>query len=93
MSITSTGLSDHEIGTAVSSTYEPGTALEPTRQVAQRCGVSVKTVKRWGATGILPPPIKVNGRDYHERGVMPQRDPPRARRKPPAAGWGRRPTT
>jgi hypothetical protein len=91
MSITSTGLSGHELGTTQSSTYEPGTALEVTRRVAQRCGVSVRTVKRWVAVGILDPPIQVNGRDYFPAGVMPRRDPGPAR-KPPAAGQNYRRT-
>ena len=64
MSIASTGLSNCE------------RSLEPTRSVARRCGVSVRTVKRWVAAGILDAPIKVNGRDFFPHGILPKADNP-----------------
>ena len=92
MSITSTGLSDHEVGTALETGTSgagakpgighnmppAGMSLEATRRVAQRLGVSVRTVQRWVAAGILDPPIKVNNRNYHRAGVMPKPDEPDA---------------
>ena len=42
--------------------------------MAQRLGVSVRTVQRWVAAGILDPPIKVNNRNYFVAGTMPRPD-------------------
>jgi DNA-binding transcriptional MerR regulator len=37
----------------------------PTRRVAERYGVSPRTVKRWQTSGVLPPPdLTVNLRHY-----------------------------
>ena len=49
-------------------------ALIPTRKVAERFGVCMRTVERWVQAGILPQPTRINGRNYHTDGVQPQRD-------------------
>jgi predicted site-specific integrase-resolvase len=54
------------------SREEPG--LEPKRKVAERLGVCVKTLDRWSATGKLEGRVKINNRDYYQRGVMPKLD-------------------
>ena len=82
MSITSTGLSDHELGTAQPSTsvaeYEPGAALESSTSVAKRLDRSRRTIERYVKLGILPPPIKIRGKNFFIRGVMPKPDAPDA---------------
>jgi predicted site-specific integrase-resolvase len=45
--------------------------LKPKRQKAEQCGVSVRTMDRWIAAGIMPQPLKINGRDYFPDDVMP----------------------
>jgi len=76
-----TGLSDHELGTAIETNtsvvgYEPGTALETSTSVAKRLNRSRRTVERYVKLGILPPPIKIRGKNFFIRGVMPKPDAP-----------------
>jgi hypothetical protein len=85
MSITSTGLSDHELGTALAletgtsvAEYKPGAALEASTSVAKRLDRSRRTVERYAKLGILPPPIKIRGKNFFIRGVMPKPDAPDA---------------
>jgi DNA-binding transcriptional MerR regulator len=54
------------------------TRLEPARKFAERHGVSVKTLDRWVKSGILSPPDKINGRNYHNPDNKPRRDDARA---------------
>jgi hypothetical protein len=81
MSTTSTGLSDYERGTASSTStsvagYEPGTALESSTSVAKRLDRSRRTIERYVKLGILPKPIKIRGKSFFIRGVMPKVDAP-----------------
>ena len=83
MSITSTGLSDHELGTALETNtsvagYKLGTALESSTSVAKRLDRSRRTIERYVKLGILPEPIKVRGKNFFIRGVMPKPDAPDA---------------
>ena len=67
MSITSTGLSDYELGTASSTSiagYEPGAALESSTSVANWLDRSRRTIERYVKLGILPPPIKIWARTF-----------------------------
>jgi predicted site-specific integrase-resolvase len=34
-------------------------------RAARSCGVCTRTVDRWVASGLLPPPIVINNRKYH----------------------------
>lgn len=38
--------------------------LLSTRDTARRFGVSMRSVDRWLAAGLLPKPIRINGRKY-----------------------------
>ena len=81
MSITSTGLSDHELGAALETNmsvagYKLGTALETSTRVAKRLDRSRRTIERYVKLGILPPPIKIRGKNFFIRGVMPKPDAP-----------------
>jgi hypothetical protein len=79
MSTTSTGLSDHELGTSTSiARYEPGAALESSTSVAKRLDRSRRTIERYVKLGILPEPIKIRGKNFFIRGVMPKLDAPDA---------------
>lgn len=43
-------------------------------QLAQRQGVTTKTLDRWVDVGVLPEPLRIHGRKYWPRGIEPQRD-------------------
>jgi DNA-binding transcriptional MerR regulator len=43
-------------------------------QKAAQWSVSTRTVDRWVATGILPPPTYINGRKYHHADAAPRHD-------------------
>lgn len=44
---------------------ESNEVIIPSREVRRRFGdVSDITIHRWIARGVLPPPVKVNGRNY-----------------------------
>ena len=83
MSNTSTGLSDHELRTARETNtsvagYKPGAALESSTSVAKRLDRSRRTIERYVQLGILPEPIKIRGKNFFIRGVMPKPDAPDA---------------
>lgn len=59
---------------ALASKEAATTSLETAATVARRLGCSVRTVERWVEAGILPPPLKVNRRNFHRAGVMPRFD-------------------
>jgi predicted DNA-binding transcriptional regulator AlpA len=44
-----------------------GDKLWRIKDVAARCGVSAQTVRRWAARGILPPPVRIGGKDLFWR--------------------------
>ncbi|HKF07594.1 MAG TPA: hypothetical protein VKB89_02585 [Xanthobacteraceae bacterium] len=44
----------------------------PTRVMSERYGVCVKTLERWTAAGILPPPIIINKRKYWDEEELEQ---------------------
>jgi DNA-binding transcriptional MerR regulator len=47
---------------------------KPIRKFAEQWGVSVRTVKRWGKSGVIDPPERINGRDYLPDDAEPRRD-------------------
>ena len=69
MSISSTGLSDYELGTSTSvAGYKLGTALETSTSVANRLDRSRRTIERYVKLGILPPSDKDSGQElFHSR--------------------------
>jgi len=52
----------------------PVTALDPTRVVAKRHQVCIRTVERWVEAGILPQPMRINGRKFWPAGTVAKRD-------------------
>ncbi len=50
------------------------TSLDPTRVVAQRHQVSIRTIERWTDDGILPPPMRINGRKFWPAGTIAKLD-------------------
>jgi predicted site-specific integrase-resolvase len=42
----------------------PLTELDSTNTIARRHKVSVKTIDRWTQIGILPQPMRINGRKF-----------------------------
>jgi hypothetical protein len=54
------------------------TALTPTRRMAEQNGVSVRTIERWTEVGILPEPLRINGRKFWPAGTTPKTDAPEA---------------
>jgi DNA-binding transcriptional MerR regulator len=44
------------------------------RRLAEVHGVSPRTLDRWSAEGILPPPEYINGRKYGDPDVSPRLD-------------------
>src|SRR5262249_31591914 len=48
--------------------------LEPWSKKALRHGVSVKTLSRWQARGIIDPPVVINKRRYSDASEEPRRD-------------------
>jgi DNA-binding transcriptional MerR regulator len=49
-------------------------ALRPIRQIADRLGVSVRTIHRWADSGIIDPLERINGRNYLPGDAEPRRD-------------------
>ena len=74
MSITSTGLSDDELGTATPSEPSRNSSLETIRSVARRLDRSVRTVDRYIGLGILPEPLRIRGKRFLPAGTMPRYD-------------------
>jgi hypothetical protein len=52
----------------------PTAALNPTRKMAEQNSVSIRTIERWADAGILPPPVRINGRKFWPAGTMPKTD-------------------
>jgi predicted DNA-binding transcriptional regulator AlpA len=50
--------------------------LDRTRTVAERHGVSVRTIERWIEAGLLPPPLRIRGRKYWPAGTVAKTDSP-----------------
>jgi predicted site-specific integrase-resolvase len=48
--------------------------LLSTKRLAEANSVSVRTVERWTQVGILPPPLRVNGRKFWPDGTLPKFD-------------------
>jgi len=46
----------------------------PWRKVAERFGISVKTLDRWARRGIVDPPVKINKRKYGDPDAEPRLD-------------------
>ena len=71
-------LEDHAGASTSIAGYEPGAALESSKSVAKRLDRSRRTIERYSKLGILPPPIKIRGKNFFIRGVMPKPDAPDA---------------
>jgi hypothetical protein len=52
----------------------PAGALDPTRVIAERHDVCIRTVERWTDAGILPPPVRINGRKFWPAGTTAKTD-------------------
>jgi DNA-binding transcriptional MerR regulator len=46
----------------------------PTRSVCERYNISDRTVDRWLESGILPPPVRINGLRYWRQRELEQRE-------------------
>lgn len=46
------------------STNDNPSRLRPARAVREHFGISAMTLWRWTKEGILPAPVKINGRNY-----------------------------
>jgi len=55
----------------------------PTRQVCARYGITDRTVDRWLESGILPPPLRINGLRYWRQRELEQRERELQRDQPP----------
>jgi predicted site-specific integrase-resolvase len=49
-------------------------ALDPTRVLAERHRVCVRTIERWVESGILPEPMRINGRKFWPAGTTAKLD-------------------
>ena len=52
----------------------PAGALDPTRTIAERHQVCIRTIERWTDAGILPPPVRINGRKFWPAGTVAKTD-------------------
>jgi DNA-binding transcriptional MerR regulator len=48
--------------------------LEPARKKAERHGVTVRTLDRWVAEGVIDPPVRIHNRKYYDEGSEPRLD-------------------
>jgi DNA-binding transcriptional MerR regulator len=48
--------------------------LEPARKKAERHGVTVRTLNRWEAEGIIDPAVRIHNRKYYEEENEPRLD-------------------
>jgi hypothetical protein len=48
--------------------------LDRTRTLAERHRVSIRTIERWCEAGLLPPPLRINGRKFWPRGTLAKLD-------------------
>ena len=55
----------------------------PTGALCQRFGVCDRTIKRWRDQGILPPPLKINRRNYNSEEDIASLERAREASKPP----------
>jgi DNA-binding transcriptional MerR regulator len=46
----------------------------PTRLVCERYSITDRTVDRWLETGILPPPVRINGQRYWRQRELEERE-------------------
>lgn len=53
---------------------DPKDRMLPTRLVCERYNITDRTVDRWLASGILPPPIRINGLRYWRERELEQRE-------------------
>jgi predicted site-specific integrase-resolvase len=60
--------------TKAASPTDPRSFLLSTRKVAEANSVSVRTIERWTDVGILPPPVRINGRKFWPADTTPKRD-------------------
>ena len=56
--------------------------LLPTRDILSRYNVTDRTADRWVAAGILPDPIRINGRRYWDEAELEQRERDGMSRRP-----------
>jgi len=56
----------------------PRISLVTARKIAEANSVSVRTIERWTEDGILPPPVRINGRKFWPADTTPKRDAPEA---------------
>jgi predicted site-specific integrase-resolvase len=47
-----------------------------TRKLAEQNAVSIRTVERWTDAGILPQPMRINGRKFWPANTKPKLDAP-----------------
>jgi DNA-binding transcriptional MerR regulator len=67
------------------STGSTGKRLLPIREMCRRYGdVADKTIDRWTAAGILPPPLIINKRRYWDEEELERRERTNMGRKLPA---------
>jgi hypothetical protein len=52
----------------------PAGPLNSTRKLAEQNCVCIRTIERWVDAGILPPPVRINGRKFWPAGTMPKTD-------------------
>ena len=52
----------------------PAAALDRTRTIAERHKVCIRTVERWVEAGILPQPMRINGRKFWPAGTIARTD-------------------
>jgi hypothetical protein len=65
-----------EIASMPKSETQPATGVMlPTRKLAERYDVTVRTIERWVETGVLAAPQRINGRRYWPEGTTPRTDP------------------
>ena len=53
-------------------TKRPSIKLHSTRKMAEQNDVSTRTIERWSETGILPPPLRINGRKFWPANTSPK---------------------
>jgi hypothetical protein len=59
-------------------TPSPTRPLLTTRRLAEQYDRSIRTVERWTDAGILPQPMRINGRKFWPADTKPKLDAPEA---------------
>jgi predicted DNA-binding transcriptional regulator AlpA len=54
--------------------FESEDRMLPLRLVCERYGITDRTVDRWSKSGILPPPLRINGLRYWWERELKQRE-------------------